>query len=696
MNRHRLEIREVPGGRAFYIDGSLQFDSRDEAVYHETLALPPLALAGARLKKPLAALVLGGGDGLALKRLLSGGVGRAELVDHDPGVLALGRTEFSGFNGGALDDSRVKVHAGDAVKYLAGGSGLFDLALADFTFPEDLTGCSLFTRTFFSAVRARLAAGGLFAMNAVSPDRFPAAFWSIYRTLASAGLYPRPLRLSIPSFRSHGYGDWGMFLASPRPIKDPELEALSFGSGGAWLTGETFKDALRLSVSGIGRGLPLSGVIKKPGDLLCLINIQEHAISGGGAMADFSDSAAARRLLAGIPGAEKLRWPQLSAEWEWRLMETLRLMDWEAFLEELEKNAALLPGKALDEIRLLRKNLPALLKGAVPDTDRAWQVFALLMTLLVFVNMAYPDNAYAKGSYGGRSGSGGSELDITFFIQTRRSPFHNNVFQGAEVVQTLLASGRTRPAQSIRYMAPASAPGRSGIKEDLLYFALTDDSFVSKAGEFFIAPGQAGRSLALQLALGGQSEFLLKAGPDRFALFNKMFPEPVFEFYPVQGYIQEALSGIEKNIKAADQALASYAKWLAWARPAAAFSAEVRANSNEAKNIAAIRASLLAASLRLQQGPAPTARPEIPADWVCFAPSLYLADDTDIMMLNKDGVILFYPYLARSGFSYAVAQKSVSMDAFVTAMLRSKYAQLSPGDPQRAVYETLLAMDPSK
>ena len=46
-------------------------------------------------------------------------------------------------------------------------------------------------------------------------------------------------------------------------------------------------------------------------------------------------------------------------------------MDWEPFPEELEKNAALLPGRALEEIRLLRKNLPELLKGAVPDTDRA-------------------------------------------------------------------------------------------------------------------------------------------------------------------------------------------------------------------------------------------------------------------------------------------------------------------------------------
>ena len=673
MSRHRLEVREVPGGQAFYIDGSLQFDSRDEAVYHEALALPPLALAAARLKRPLNALVLGGGDGLALKRLLDGGVKRAELVDYDPGVVALARTEFSAFNGGALDDRRVKVNIGDAVKYLAAGTGVFDLALADFTFPEDLAGCSLFTRSFFSAVRARLAPGGLFAMNAVSPDRFPAAYWSIYRTLASARLYPRPLRLSIPSFTSHGYGDWGMFLASPRPIKDSELAALRFGPGG-WLTAETFRETLRLRVSAIERGLPLSGLVKKPGDLLCLINMQEHVFSGGGTMADFSDSAAARRLLAGIPGAEKLRWPQLSAEWEWRLMETLRLMDWEPFLAELEKNAALLPGRALEEIRLLRKNLPELLKGAIPDTDRAWQVFALLMTVLVFVNMAYPDNAYAKGGYHSGGSGGDSGLEITFFMQTQRSPFHNNVFQGAEVFQTLTASGVPRAAHFVRYRAPG-APDGSGIKDDRLFFALTDESFVSKEGEFFLSV---------------RNEYLINARPDRFRLLDKLQPDPLFEFYPEPSALQAALGGMEQHVKSADKALASYEKWLAWARPAAVFSREVRANSNEVKNIAAIRDSLLKASKRLQEGPAAAAGPEIPADWVRLAPGLYLVDDDEIVMVDKDGYLFSYPYPGAGRYRYTLLPKSAAMDGFVTATLLAANSRTSAGDPRKAIFETLL------
>ena len=676
MGTHRLEVREVPGGRAFYIDGSLQFDSRDEAVYHEALALPALELARARCGRSLDALVLGGGDGLALKRLLAGPVRRAELVDYDPDVLGLARGEFRDFNGGSLDDPRVKVLARDARLHLAGSTDSFDLALADFTFPEDLEGCSLFTRSFFSGIRARLRPGGLFAMNAVSPDRFPAAFWAIYRTLASARLYPRPLRVSIPSFSAHGYGDWGMFLASPRPLKDAELGALTLGAG-ARLGREAFGAALRLRVSSLERGLPLSVVIKKPGDLLCLINMQEPGRPGGSAMADFADSAAARRLLSGVPGAENLVWPQLSSEWEVRLMGSLRDMDWELFLAELEKSAAALPGLALEEIRLLRQRLPELLAGAVPRADRAWQGFAMLMTVLGFVNMAYPDNAYAKGGYhSSRHSSGGSEMDFNLFIQTTRSPFHDKVFQGAAILDTLHSGGRVRPAQFVRYKAPDTPAGSGEVKEDRLYFALSDDSFVSKAGELFLAPGQQG--------------WLINARPDRFSLLEKFRPEPLFDFYPEQTAIQSALGAIEMHLKAADKALAAYNRWLAWAKPAAPAFAEVRANVNEARNIENLRGSLDLASARLQVASAVPAAPEIPAGWLRLSPGLYLAENSGIVLVNRHGVLFSYPYREGAAAVYEQIPANDWLDSFVTAMLRAKSAQTSPADPMKAVLEGML------
>ncbi len=136
--------------------------------------------------------------------------------------------------------------------------------------------------------------------------------------------------------------------------------------------------------------------------------------------------------------------------------------------------------------------------------------------------------------------------------------------------------------------------------------------------------------------------------------------------------------------------MASYAKWLAWARPAAVFSREVRANSNEARNIAAINASLVKTSLRLQQGPAAAARPEIPAGWLQLSPGLYLVDNFELILLDEDGIFFSYPYPRETGLRYAALPKNEGLERFITATLRAKEAKTYEGDPMRAVYSALL------
>ena len=84
MNLH-LEERNG-SDYAFYIDGDLQFDTTDEAVYHESMVLPALILAQSRKaenKDDLRVLICGGGDGLALRECL-----------RFPGVTFVDRVRF--------------------------------------------------------------------------------------------------------------------------------------------------------------------------------------------------------------------------------------------------------------------------------------------------------------------------------------------------------------------------------------------------------------------------------------------------------------------------------------------------------------------------------------------------------------------------------------------------------------------------
>src|SRR5882757_8672629 len=88
---HSVQKRD-DGSFALIINGDLQFDSRDERVYHEALALPALAIASKRNQAPIRALIIGGGDGLIARELFkSSSIEKIDLVDYDQNIVDLAR-----------------------------------------------------------------------------------------------------------------------------------------------------------------------------------------------------------------------------------------------------------------------------------------------------------------------------------------------------------------------------------------------------------------------------------------------------------------------------------------------------------------------------------------------------------------------------------------------------------------------------
>src|ERR1700733_7578252 len=107
--------RTDSGSFALFINGDLQFDSSDERIYHEALALPALALSARRSQSPLKVLIIGGGDGLIAREMFkSSRVASLDLVDYDPEILEFARTELCALNAGSLTDARINIHVQDA------------------------------------------------------------------------------------------------------------------------------------------------------------------------------------------------------------------------------------------------------------------------------------------------------------------------------------------------------------------------------------------------------------------------------------------------------------------------------------------------------------------------------------------------------------------------------------------------------
>jgi spermidine synthase len=197
-----------------FLSGSLQFHSADEYRYHEALVHPAMASAA----HPRRVLVLGGGDGLAVREILRhDSVEEVTVVDLDPAVTELARREpIATLNQRSLFDERVTVINADAMNWLQGDVGLWDVAIVDFPDPHSFSVGKLYTRTFYERLAARLAPDGAIAVQSTNPRMAPNSYWCIVRTMEEAGWSVRPYHAAVPSF-----GVWGYALGTRRQVPVP-------------------------------------------------------------------------------------------------------------------------------------------------------------------------------------------------------------------------------------------------------------------------------------------------------------------------------------------------------------------------------------------------------------------------------------------------------------------------------------------
>ncbi len=170
----RIDIGEVDFlGTCLFLDGWLQLAAVDEYIYHEHLVLPAL-LAHDR---PERVLILGGGDGLAVREVLRHrDVRQVVMVDLDAVVVGACRKYLAHLQQGALDDPRVHVVIGDARDFLRNPSLAFDVIIVDLVDLMPAT-IALF-EDVFAHVRQALRPGGLVVTH--GPDPGPPLHEGLY------------------------------------------------------------------------------------------------------------------------------------------------------------------------------------------------------------------------------------------------------------------------------------------------------------------------------------------------------------------------------------------------------------------------------------------------------------------------------------------------------------------------------------
>ena len=225
------------GDLRLFIDGHLQFSQRDEYRYHEAL-VHPVMRAGAPAKS---VLVLGGGDGLAVREILRHpSVERIDLVDLDPAMTRLGQ-EFGPLvrlSGDSLSSPKVHLFNADAFVFVRDCERRYDRVIIDFPDPHSEALSKLYATEFYAMLSACMSEGAAVVSQSSSPFFARGTFWTVGETMAGVFSDMTPFNISIPSF-----GVWGFHLAhkgADGGERQPWPEGLLFMTPDTWRAAQVF------------------------------------------------------------------------------------------------------------------------------------------------------------------------------------------------------------------------------------------------------------------------------------------------------------------------------------------------------------------------------------------------------------------------------------------------------------------------
>jgi spermidine synthase len=230
----RIVLTKSPTDFRLYLNGNLQFSSRDEYRYHEAL----IHVGMAAVADPRHILVLGGGDGLAAREILKyPTVESVTLVDLDAEMTNLfsQHEALAQLNGGALTSPKVRVVNNDAFVWLQENQTQFDFIVVDFPDPSNYSIGKLYSNTFYRLLKGALNERGAIVVQSTSPYVAKKSFWCVDSTLKSVGLLTTPYHAYVPSF-----GEWGYVVATKRPFVAPQ----KFPAGLKFVNAETVKTML--------------------------------------------------------------------------------------------------------------------------------------------------------------------------------------------------------------------------------------------------------------------------------------------------------------------------------------------------------------------------------------------------------------------------------------------------------------------
>ncbi len=210
----RIVLTHLKNDYKLYLNNNLQFSSADEYRYHEALVHPAMSSANSVDE----VLVLGGGDGLAVREILKyDAVKKITLVDLDGGMTKLFTTNpvLKSLNNNSFENKKLSVFNQDAFLWVKEAQKKYNVVIIDFPDPSNYSLGKLYSVNFYQSLSKILAPNAVVVIQTTSPYFAPKSFWCINKTVKTSFSNTDAYHVYVPSF-----GEWGFTITSNNPSFD--------------------------------------------------------------------------------------------------------------------------------------------------------------------------------------------------------------------------------------------------------------------------------------------------------------------------------------------------------------------------------------------------------------------------------------------------------------------------------------------
>jgi len=196
-------------GKIFCLDNIVEFSQIDEFIYHEMIVHPVLFSH----PNPKDILIIGGGDGGALKEALKHPVKKVDLVEIDKEIIKISKKYLKFSHQNSFSDQRVNIHSLPGEDFVRTRKNFYDVIIVDPSNPEpDTFSPPLFSVPFYRDVFSALKKDGIMVTLGAPFLDFENIIRKIFKKLKKIFPHAVIYRFCMPSYNCGEYS----FLAASK------------------------------------------------------------------------------------------------------------------------------------------------------------------------------------------------------------------------------------------------------------------------------------------------------------------------------------------------------------------------------------------------------------------------------------------------------------------------------------------------